>query len=132
MSLSNAAVCAFIATTDAVKARAFYAETLGLRLVEESPYALVFDANGTMLRVQKVAALTPAPYTALGWNVADIRSEVAALETKGVHVERYSFVPQDEHGIWTTPDGAQIAWFRDPDGNTLSLAQHPVRANPAL
>ena len=131
MPLHDAHICAFTATTDAARARAFYEGVLGLHLVEDGPYALVFDHNGTMLRVQKVQAHTPPPFTALGWNVADIGAEVAALTGRGVRFERYGFLPQDEHGIWTTPDGARIAWFLDPDGNTLSLAQHPVAVTQA-
>lgn len=127
MAISNAQICAFCATVDAARARAFYEGVLGLRLVEEGPFALVFDANGVMLRLQKVQDLKPAPFTALGWNVADIQAEVRALAARGLTFARFAHFAQDEDGIWTTPDGAKVAWFRDPDGNLLSLAQHPAR-----
>jgi catechol 2,3-dioxygenase-like lactoylglutathione lyase family enzyme len=113
----------FVATADAAKARAFYETTLGLTFVEDSPFALVFDLNGTMLRVQKVEALTPPPYTALGWQVSDIAAQVGDLSSRGVIFERYDWMPQDELGIWTTPEGSKVAWFKDPDGNLLSLTQ---------
>ena len=114
---------AFAATVDAERARRFYADVLGLRLVSDEEYALVFDANGVMLRLQKVQELSPHPFTALGWLVDDIRSTVAGLVERGVVFERYGFLPQDADGIWTTPDGSKVAWFKDPDGNLLSLTE---------
>ena len=105
-------------------ARAFYRDTLGLALVGEDPFALVFDANGTRLRVSPVKEMTPAPYTVLGWDVEDIVAKVKDLVERGVKFERYGFLPQDELGIWQAPEGARVAWFKDPSGNTLSIAQH--------
>jgi len=121
--LSSSKVISFVATKNAAKARTFYEEKLGLAFVEESPFALEFDCGGTMLRVQKVQELSPAQHTVLGWDVADIRKEIWALTKKGVVFERYGFLAQDDQGIWTAPSGAKIAWFKDPDGNTLSLTQ---------
>ena len=94
-----------------------------MRLVADEPFALVFDAHGVMLRVTKVDAVTPAPYTVLGWRVPDIGAAVMELGGSGVVFERYQGMPQDELGIWTSPSGAKIAWFRDPDGNVLSLTE---------
>ena len=119
----NGTIGAFVATTKPEHARAFYRDTLGLKLVSEDPFALVFDGGGTVLRVQKVQSFTPHPFTAVGWNVPDIAAEVLALAAKGVTFERYSFFQQDDNGVWTAPDGTGVAWFKDPDGNTLSLAQ---------
>ena len=121
--LANSDIIAFIATTDAARAKAFYRDALGLKFVEESPYALVFEANGLMLRIQKVAALRPAAHTALGWRVADIDALADQLTGRGVRFERFAGMAQDPRGVWTTPDGARIAWFKDPDGNLLSLTQ---------
>src|SRR5689334_19705776 len=122
-SLAANPIVAFIATSDAVRARAFYEDTLGLRIVSDTPFALVADANGTTLRIQKVATFKPHPFTALGWNVSDIIATMAALRARHVVFERYEFIPQDAHGVWTTPDGSKVAWFKDPDGNTLSLTE---------
>ena len=93
--------------------------------MEDQPFALVFDTGGHQLRVQKVETVVPQPYTSAGWEVEDIEQSVTNLTDKGVRMERYPFLQQDETGIWTTPDGAQIAWFKDPDGNVLSLTQVP-------
>lgn len=123
MTLSRCPIVCFAATRQSEQARAFYRDVLGLHLVEENPSALVFDANGTMLRLQKVADLRPAQHTALGWQVADIRSVVDELSARRVRFERYEGLPQDEQGIWQTPDGAKVVWFKDPDGNILSLTQ---------
>ena len=116
-------VIAFVATKQPERAKLFYSKTLGLRLVADTPFALVFDAGGTMLRISKVGELTPAPYTVLGWKVPNFRVTVEHLTSGGVTFERYKGMPQDELGIWTTPDGDKVAWFKDPDGNTLSLTQ---------
>jgi catechol 2,3-dioxygenase-like lactoylglutathione lyase family enzyme len=124
--LGNQPVIAFIATRDAEGARRFYRDVLGLVLVlDQLPFALVFDACGTMLRVTPVKELQPAPYTVLGWQVPDIVAAAKAMENAGVRFERYPGLEQDELGIWTAPGGAaRVAWFKDPDGNTLSISQH--------
>jgi catechol 2,3-dioxygenase-like lactoylglutathione lyase family enzyme len=115
---------AFLATRDPIRARDFYQRTLGLRLVsEELPFALVFDVQGIMLRVTVVRELTPAGYTVLGWKVPDIVAAAQALGTAGVVFQRYPGMKQDEFGVWTAPGGAKVAWFQDPDGNTLSISQ---------
>ena len=121
--LDKFGVIAFVATKEPDRAKTFYRDILGLRLVTDSPFALVFDACGTMLRVSKVEKLTPAPYTVLGWKVADVHATAKSLMSEGITFERYNGMQQDEFGIWTTPDGSQVAWFKDPDGNTLSLTQ---------
>jgi len=121
--LSTARIVAFVATAHPDRARHFYVETLGLPLLADEPFALVFDANGVMLRVQKVTALAPAPHTVLGWNVPDVRAAVEALAAEGVVFERFDGMPQDALAIWTSPGGASVAWFKDPDGNLLSLTQ---------
>jgi catechol 2,3-dioxygenase-like lactoylglutathione lyase family enzyme len=121
--LTSRPIVAFVATTDPAGAKRFYANTLGLRLVAEDGFALVFDAGGTMLRIATVPALQPAGYTVLGWLVPDIERAVRDLQNKQVAFNRYDGMGQDELGIWTAPSGARIAWFADPDGNTLSLTE---------
>ena len=121
--LSGHPLIAFAATRTLERAREFYEGMLGLELVSEDPIALVFNAHGTMLRVQKVEKFQPQPFTTLGWSVPDIARTVRALSQKGIAFVRYDFLPQDELGIWKAPGGARVAWFRDPDGNLLSLTQ---------
>src|SRR5690606_37118840 len=101
----------------------FYEDVLGLKFVEDSPLALVFELQSAILRIQKVEEVTATAYTALGWQVADIKAAVEELTTGGVTFERYENLPQDDLGIWATADGSAVAWFKDPDGNLLSLAQ---------
>ena len=120
---SSFKLVAFVGTRDAGRARDFYRDLLGLKLVSEDGFALVFDVNGTMLRVTMVPELVPAKFTVLGWQVPDIEAGVRRLQQAGVTFERYDF-PQDDLGIWTSPSGARVAWFKDPDGNVLSLSQH--------
>lgn len=124
--LSQQPIVAFVATRDAERAKKFYRDTLGLRLVsDETPFALVFDAHGTMLRVTPVKELSPAAYSVLGWQVQDIIAAAKALKDAGVQFERYEGLQQDELGVWTAPGGAaKVAWFKDPDGNTLGISQH--------
>ena len=119
----NSKIINFVATRNPASARKFYERTLGLVFISEDPFAVVFDVKGTMLRVQKVQELRPADHTVLGWEVHDIRAEIEMLAKKGVRFERFDGLAQDELGIWTSPSGAKVAWFKDPDGNTLSLTQ---------
>ena len=121
--LDGSGLIAFVPTTDLPRARAFYAETIGLPITDESPFACVFDANGTMLRLTPVRKLSRTRYTVLGWNVADIASTVASLVAAGVEFVRYRGMDLDEAGIWTAPSGDRVAWFEDSDGNMLSLTQ---------
>jgi catechol 2,3-dioxygenase-like lactoylglutathione lyase family enzyme len=124
--LSQYNIVAFVTIVDVERAKRFYADTLGLRLVsEEPPFALVFDANGIMIRLGMGKELPPAHGTVLGWQVPDIESAVRSLEASGVKFERYDFMKQDASAIWTAPTGARVAWFKDPDGNILSVSQHP-------
>ena len=121
--LDNSEVIAFAAATDLDRAKEFYQGILGLALVDQNPYACVFDVRGTMLRVTAVAEVATPGYTVLGWRVGDIDSAVAELRAKGVSFTRYDGMAQDDNGIWTTPNGDRIAWFTDPDRNTLSLTE---------
>ena len=121
--LSTAHLVAFLPTHDLDRARRFFADVIGLSLVEDTPFASVFDANGTTLRVTPVAPFTRPAHTVLGWVVADIAAETRALAARGVHFERYEGMEQDASGVWTTPGGDRVAWFKDVDGNTLSLTQ---------
>jgi predicted enzyme related to lactoylglutathione lyase len=121
--LSKSKIVTFIATRNPESAKDFYEQTLGLTLITDDAFAIVFDANGVMLRAQKVQEYTPANHTVLGWDVIDIQTEVKELIRRGVKCERYEWLEQDELGVWRAPSGAKIAWFKDPDGNVLSLTQ---------
>jgi catechol 2,3-dioxygenase-like lactoylglutathione lyase family enzyme len=121
--LESEPIMAFLATTDAERAKAFFRDVLGLTFVTDDSFALVFDAGGTMLRVSRVASLSPPPYTVLGWKVADIEKQVDDLQARGVEFLRIQGFGQDSRGICTFPGGARVAWFKDPDGHTLSLTQ---------
>ena len=114
-----------IASADLERSEAFYGGVLGLELVDSTPFAKVFDAHGTQLRVTRVEAVAGAAYTVLGWRVDDLDAAVAALRARGVELKRYEGLEQDDRGAWTAPGGSRIAWFADPDGNTLSLQQNP-------
>src|SRR3954452_14684203 len=122
--LGSASLVAFIATTDADRARAFYEDILGLRFIADDGFALVFDAKGTTLRIARVEAMKPHPFTSLGWDVEDISAAMQSLAAKGVAFEHYGLPGQDDTGAWTPPGtSTRVAWFKDPDGNLLSLTQ---------
>jgi hypothetical protein len=122
--LSDHSIIAFVAASDPDRDRKFYGYTLGLALVsEDKPIALVFDADGTMLRVAIVRRVSPAGYTVHGWTVPNVVAAAKALSAAGVHFERYPGMQQDDLGIWTSPGGGKVAWFKDPDDNTLSISQ---------
>jgi catechol 2,3-dioxygenase-like lactoylglutathione lyase family enzyme len=119
-------IVGFISIVDVSRAKEFYRDTLGLRLImEEPPFALVFEANGIMLRLGMAKERPPAHGTVLGWQVPEITETVKSLEQAGVRFERYKGMEQDELGIWTSPTGAKVAWFKDLDGNILSVSEHP-------
>lgn len=118
----------FIPTQKAEAAREFYENTLGLDFESDDDFALVFrlgPAHATMLRVVRAGQFTPAPFTIFGWQVDNIQESVDELAQKGVEFLRIGYLQQDERGIWSTPDGSKVAWFKDPDGNTLSVSEHP-------
>jgi len=121
--LANSDVMAFVATTQSEKARAFYCDVLGLTFEEDSPFALVVKAANATLRIQKVQSFEPLPFTSLGWTIEDIKATTQELIDKGVKFERFEWMDQDELGIWSSPSGALVCWFKDPDGNLLSLTQ---------
>jgi len=123
--LGTSKVVAFVPVTDGERARAFYEGVLGLRLVEDQkPFAMVFDANGTMVRVTPVGEFKPQPFTVLGWDVERIESTVEGLTAAGVEFLRFKGMNDGNAlGIWNAPSGARVAWFKDPDGNVLSLTE---------
>ena len=121
--LGSCDLIAFVATTDLDRARAFYEGVLGLAVTERTDFACVFDSGGTMLRVTAVPAVAQPGYTVLGWRVTGITAVARELAAKGVVFSRFDAMDQDEDGIWTTPGGDRVAWFGDPDGNTLSLTE---------
>ena len=127
MPLTTNNPIAFIPTNNAAAARNFYETTLGLNFVSDDNFALVFKVGSaqTMLRVVRSGTFTPAQFTIFGWEVTDIHATIADLTTRGVEFLRIGYFEQDEDAVWTAPNGAQVAWFKDPDGNTLSLSTHP-------
>lgn len=116
---------AFVPATDLARAEAFYVGVLGFSKLSGDPFGLVLEANGVTLRVARTDQLEPQPFTILGFDVTDVERTARALAAEGVGFLRYPGMPQDELGIWSSPSGSRIAWFKDPDGNTLSIAQHP-------
>ena len=121
--LGGAPIVAFVGVSDSSRARSFYSGVLGLPLVEETPVADVYAAGGTVLRVTPVGEVRPQPFTVLGWEVDDIAAVVRSLASAGVSFERFDGMEQDDLGVWLSPSGARVAWFKDPDGNVLSVTQ---------
>jgi catechol 2,3-dioxygenase-like lactoylglutathione lyase family enzyme len=122
--LASNKIVGFVITTDYEKARAFYEGKLGFTFISEDQYALVVRSGENPIRIVKLPKFTAAQYTVLGWEVKDIEGMVGWLKQRGVETEKYLFVQDKERGIWSTPDGSKVAWFKDPDGNVLSVSQH--------
>ena len=122
-------VVTFLMTMNPATALLFYRDTLGLTYLRDDGFALVFDMNGVMLRLGKASQFTPAQHTVLGWETDDVAASVDALVQKGVAFERYPNMGQDERGICTFPGGDKVAWFKDPDGNVLSISHHATSAS---
>ena len=129
MLLSDSPAIGFLPTRNPEAARTFFEHTLGLRFESDDNFALVFrlgPAPGTMLRVVRAPAYTPLPFTLFGWEVADLEQTVDQLTARGLAFERFGHFEQDDRAIWHAPGGVKIAWFKDPDGNLLSLSQHSL------
>ena len=124
-------IIAFVLTSKPEQAKAFYAQQLGFEFLRDDGFALVFNAHGTMLRIGKMEEFTPASHTVLGWEVPDITAAVRDLRAAGVEFQYYDFMHPDSLGICTFPTGDKVAWFKDPDGNVLSLSQHAIAAQSA-
>lgn len=124
--LGSQPIVAFVPTRDAERARTFYAEVLGLHFLADDGFALAFDANGVMVRITRVRELIPHSFTILGWEVKNIQGFVSQLQSKGVVFEHPDFLLRNDDPVWTAPDGSKVAWFKDPDGNTLSISEHLV------
>jgi catechol 2,3-dioxygenase-like lactoylglutathione lyase family enzyme len=122
--LESANLVAFLGTAQPEASRQFYGETLGLLLMGEDEHTIIFDSNGIVLRIQKLKSVSPAVGTSLGWEVDHIVRAVHDLAAKGILFVRFPGLPQDRDAIWTSPDGTLVAWFKDPDGNVLSLTEH--------
>jgi len=122
--LAEGKMTGFLITEDYEKARAFYESKLGFTFVSLDQFALVMNANGSKIRISRVEDFTPARYTVLGWEVRNLEDVVSWLTARGVVFEKYPFVQDQERGIWTAPGGDKVAWFKDPDGNVLSVSQH--------
>ena len=127
--LENSKAFSGFAVKDLDEAREFYGETLGLKV------SILDDENGLMelglagdrpTLVYRAADSTPASYTILNFPVDDIDQAVDELASRGVRFERYEAVPQDEKGVMrgiASGQGPDIAWFKDPSGNVLSVLQ---------
>lgn len=123
--LAQAELLAFVPTIDAERARSFYVDRLELTFISKDPFAITVRSGTTDIRISRMDAFNPSPYTILGWKVPDIKATAKQFAAAGIAFERYPFLDQDADGIWNAPDGAaRVAWFKDPDGNILSIAQH--------
>ena len=123
MSRSDQPLFTFVPVVDGDRARGFYETVLGLELIEDSPFAVVFRTPGGTLRLARTPEFQPQPFSLIGWAVSDLQAEMSDLAGRGIRFERFEGLPQDDAGVWTVPDGTRVCWFRDPDGNLLSLTQ---------
>jgi catechol 2,3-dioxygenase-like lactoylglutathione lyase family enzyme len=122
--LASSKLVGFLFTTDYDRARAFFEGKLGFEFISQDQYALVVRAGDTNIRITKIPDFKPARATVLGWEVRDIEAAADWLASRGVETEKYPFVQDQKRGIWTAPGGSKVAWFKDPDGNVLSIGQH--------
>ena len=123
--LATAKMVGFFLIKDYEKSKAFFETKLGFKFISLDQFALVMSTGGHNIRIVKVPNFTPLQSTVLGWDVADIQAVVIWLKQQGVTCEKYPFVQDQDLGIWSAPGGAKVAWFKDPDGNVLSVSQHP-------
>jgi catechol 2,3-dioxygenase-like lactoylglutathione lyase family enzyme len=121
--LTGARMNGFVPTKDAEEARSFYEGLLGFALVSDNQYVATLRSGEMTIMLQKIDDAVPEHRTILGWEVTNIRDAVSSLSKRGATFERYGWMEQDDLGIWNSPDG-KVAWFKDPDGNVISLSEH--------
>ncbi len=122
--LASSKMIGFVPTKNSGKARMFYEGKLGFHFISDDQFALVMQAGENMVRIAKTKDFAPAAYTVLGWEVKHIEKVVSWLKGRGVVFEKYPFIQDQDSGIWETPNGDKVAWFKDPDGNVLSISEH--------
>lgn len=122
--ISSGKLMGFLATHDYERAKQFFVGKLGAKFVSQDQFALAVEIGGHQIRVVKIPDFAPVKWTVLGWEVTDVTATVKWLAERGVSTEKYPFVADKELGIWEAPSGAKVAWFKDPDGNVLSVSQH--------
>lgn len=122
--LAKNKILGFVPTKDFGRAKKFYVDVLGLEFSSEDQFALELRAGGNRIRISKAENFEPMPFTILGWEVLDIEKIASGLKERGVQFETYSWMSQNSLGIWDSPSGSRVAWFKDPDGNVLSISQH--------
>jgi catechol 2,3-dioxygenase-like lactoylglutathione lyase family enzyme len=125
--LSSNKMIGFVLTKDAQRARKFYGETLGFKFASEDQFALVMETDQNMIRISPVKDFAPAQHTVMGWEVKQIDRIATDLKERGVVFENYPGMKHSDLGIWSSPSGDKVAWFKDPDGNLLSISQHVGR-----
>ena len=124
MSLADASLQTLVWSSNIARSQQFYSEVLGLPLTDNSHWALVYRVGQGCLRVSPVQSTASSEHTVFGFEVADFGQVVADLTSKGVNFERFPGFAHDEAGAWVAPDGTNVAWFRDPDGNLISLVRY--------
>ena len=122
--LAQLSTIGFIPSADLERSRTFYERALGLAVTYADGFALVLGSGPSQIRLVAAGEFRAQPFTVAGWEAPDITTTVTGLLANGVVFERYDAMVQDELGIWTAPSGDRVAWFRDPDGNVLSLTSH--------
>ena len=125
--LGSSNTVGFVPSIDLKRSRSFYEDILGLRFVKDDGFALIFEAGQRSVRIANVCQVPdfkPLPFTVLGWEVKDVSKIAAGLNERGVKFEKYQWMEQDALGVWSSPTGDKVAWFKDPDGNILSISQH--------
>ena len=107
-----------------VKAKEFYGNTLGLKVTQQPEGLEMKLGGGLSVFLYPKPNHTPATFTVLNFPVEDIELAVDELKVRGIRLEHYDQpeIKTDKKGIMRGP-GPQIAWFKDPDGNVLSVIQ---------
>src|SRR5215211_5923677 len=123
--LANSKAFSGFAVDDIEKARAFYGDTLGLETSEEYGILTLHLPGDRPTIVYPKPDHTPATYTILNFAVDDIDRTVEELAGRGIRFERYDGIEQDEKGV-ARGNGPDIAWFKDPAGNILSVLKEPA------
>lgn len=123
--LSQSTIVATIAVKNLATAREFYEGTLGLTLAAERTDGVMYKSGDGKLFLYESSNGGQNPATSAAWGVDDVEACVEELKSKGVSFERYEDMPVEWQGHIAVSDDLKSAWFKDPDGNILSVSNIP-------
>lgn len=121
--LANARIHTTIPASNLERAKAFYADKLGLTPVTETPAGAFYEISGSRFFLFASSGVASGTHTQLGFAVDDIATTVSELKGRGLQFEEYDFPGFDKATSMATTGDVRSAWFKDTEGNLLGIVQ---------